>query len=112
SLPTDAPLLYQPDAGIVHADAAWQAFVASARAHGAEVQEGRRVVRVEVADHGVRVQTDSGSIDARLAVVTAGAWARGLLARAGIDLPVVATRETAAYFRLDGPWPPILVQWE
>jgi sarcosine oxidase len=38
-------------------------------------------------------------------VVTAGPWARGLLAGAGIDLPVVETCETVAYFRLARPVP-------
>jgi len=48
---------------------------------------------------------------AAVAVVTAGAWARPLLGAAGIDLPVTPTRETAAYFRLEGSPPPVLVQW-
>ena len=38
-------------------------------------------------------------------VVCAGPWARRLLAPHGIDLPVVETRETVAYFRLEGARP-------
>ena len=38
--------------------------------------------------------------DADVVVVTAGAWARPLLARSGIELAVTPTRETLAYFRL------------
>jgi sarcosine oxidase len=112
SLPADVPVLYQADAGIVHADTAWRGFVRSARYHGAALMERTPAVRLEPFDDGVRVHTDRWSIGARVVVVTAGAWARDLLATAGIDLPVTATRETAAYFALDEPWPPTLVQWE
>ncbi len=52
------------------------------------------------AERGVRIETDGGVIQADVAVVAAGAWARPLLAPAGIDLPVTPTRETVAYFRL------------
>ena len=43
-------------------------------------------------------------------VVAAGAWARGLLAGVEIELPVVPTRETVAYFRLPDPLalPPVI----
>jgi hypothetical protein len=43
-------------------------------------------------------------------VVTAGPWVRRLLAPAGIELPVVETRETVAYFRLDGPVPSVVAE--
>ena len=112
SCPPDVPALYQPDAGIVHADTAWTGFIRSARAHGADLREGWRAERLEADGGRVRVHADGGTIEARMAVVTAGAWARSLLATAGIGLLVVATRETAAYFGLEGAWPPILVQWE
>ena len=43
-------------------------------------------------------------------MVTAGAWAPELLGTAGIDLPVVPTRETVVYLALDGAMdlPPII----
>jgi sarcosine oxidase len=50
----------------------------------------------------VRVTTDGDEIVARACVVAAGAWARPLLAEAGIELPVVPTRETVTYFDLPG----------
>jgi sarcosine oxidase len=111
SLPADVPVLYQADAGIVHADTAWRGFVRSATNHGAHVMEGTPAVRLELSGDSVRVHTDGSSVTARVAVVTAGGWARELLTTARIDLPVTATRETAAYFALDEPWPPTLVQW-
>jgi glycine/D-amino acid oxidase-like deaminating enzyme len=64
---------------------------------GAELVEGRRVERLEELGEDV-------------VVVTAGAWAKALLAAAGIDLPVRATSETLCYYRLatDRPVPSIV----
>lgn len=87
--------VWQPDAGVVMAERAMRAFAA-----GPAIREETRVTEIAPAAEGVRVETDGGPIEAAIAVVAAGAWARGLLAGAGIDLPVVATRETVAYFRL------------
>jgi sarcosine oxidase len=112
ALPPEAPALFQPDAGIVHADVAIRAFIESARAAGAELRAGTRVTRLTAEGDAVVIETEAYALQARIAVVTAGAWARSLLATTGIDLPVVPTRETAAYFGLDEPWPPVLVQWE
>lgn len=107
------PVLFQPDAGFVRADRAWRAFVAGARARGAELREGVRVVGIDPEGDGVRLATMAGEVRARAAVVTAGPWARSLLATAGIDLRVIPTRETVAYFRLSGAASlPALVEWD
>jgi sarcosine oxidase len=87
--------VFQPDAGVVLADRAMDAFRA-----GLDVREETRVLSLFPSDEGIRVETDRGSIDASIAVVAAGAWAGPLLAGSDIDLPVVPTRETVAYFRL------------
>jgi sarcosine oxidase len=89
--------VWQPDAGVVLADRAVRAFAA-----GLDVREETRVTAVVPAGGRVRIETAGGDFDAETAVVTSGAWARPLLAGAGVELPVVATRETVAYFRLDG----------
>lgn len=110
-LPGDADVLFQPDAGIVRAHDAWNALVASAVDAGCLVEQHTRVHGLEVHDAGVQVTTDAGRIQAAVAVVTAGAWARPLLRSAGIHLDVVASRETVAYFRL--PEPPVsVVEWD
>lgn len=106
----DEPFLFQPEGGIVGADAAWRAFVASAVARGAELAEETRVLAIRPGDDGVEIDTEGGGYRARAAVITAGAWARDLLAPAGYDLPVRPTRETVAYFRLDRPVPTLL-EW-
>ena len=95
--PAGTAAVFQADAGIVLAAKARHAFLESARAHGARLLEGRKVARLDELDEDV-------------IVVTAGPWAKELLAPAGIDLAVVATSETVCYFRLeaDSPVPSIV----
>jgi sarcosine oxidase len=106
----DEPALYQPDAGVIAADRAVAAFVRSAAAAGAEVNEGVTVVDMQPSGNHVEVGTSDGAVRARKVVVTAGAWAARLLAGAGIDLALRPTRETVGYFRLDAV-PPTFVDW-
>ncbi|MBA3552769.1 MAG: N-methyl-L-tryptophan oxidase [Actinobacteria bacterium] len=112
SFPPGDRVLFQPDAGIVAAERAVRAFLAGARASGARVEERARVGGLRV--DGNRVELDLGgrAVEAEVAVVTAGAWARGLLAGAGIDLPTSPSRETVAYFDVGGAdtLPPV-VDW-
>ena len=89
---TDANVLFQPDAGVVYADRALRAF-----ARGLEIRAGRRIESLD-------------DLHEPVVVVAAGPWARRLLEPAGIDLPVVETRETVAYFRLDGPVPSVVAE--
>jgi sarcosine oxidase len=109
---TAAPALFQPDGGIVAADDAVGAFVAVATAGGATLLEGTTVRSVSERGGKAEVRTDADVYLARVAVMTAGAWASKLLAGAGIDLPTRPTRETVAYFRLDGAAAvPTVVDW-
>jgi sarcosine oxidase len=85
--------LFQPEAGIVRADRAWQAFADRARAHGADIRDQVRIESLE-------------DLDARVIVLTAGPW----VTRFFPDLPVKVTRETVAYFRRDGDPLPSVVQ--
>jgi len=90
-------VLFQPEAGIVRADLAWQAFLDAAVSRGAKLREGSRVESL-------------AELDADAIVVTAGPWAGRLLASEGIELPVRITRETVAYFRREGQPLPSVVQ--
>lgn len=85
AVPEGWTALLQPEAGIVRADLAQRAFLDSALAHGAQLQEETRVESLD-------------DLDAEVVVVTAGAWVRRLLP----DVPVRPTRETLAYFRREG----------
>ena len=85
--------LFQPEAGIVRADVAHRTFVERALAHGARLEEHRRVESLD-------------ELDAAAVIVTAGPWVRKLIA----DVPVRPTRETLGYFRRDGEPLPSVVQ--
>ena len=85
-------VLFQPDAGVVYSDRALTAF-----ARGLDVREHHRVESLD-------------DVEEKVVVVTAGPWARRLLEPHGIDLPVVETRETIAYFRLEGRVPSVVAE--
>jgi sarcosine oxidase len=93
AVPDGLSAIYQPEAGILRADLAQRALLESARRHGARIVERTRIASLD--------EIEAGAI-----VVAAGAWARPLLAGAGIELPVVVTRETVAYFRFESERPP------
>ncbi|MGB2952576.1 MAG: FAD-dependent oxidoreductase [Gaiellaceae bacterium] len=92
SVPPGWKALLQPEAGFVRADRALAALRAGAERAGARIEQESRLAALD-------------ELDADVVVVTAGAWARELLAAAGIELPVKVTRETVAYFRLDRETP-------
>lgn len=112
SFPSDTPMVHQPDAGVLAADRAWAALVASAQRHGAELREGVRVTELAPVGNGVEIRTEDGAYRPRVAVVTAGAWARELLGGVGVELATRPSRETIAYFSApDGLALPALVEW-
>ncbi len=84
--------LFQPEGGIVRADLAHRAFVDSAVAHGARLEEEIRVQSLD-------------EVPGDVLVVTAGPWVTKLVP----DLPLRTTRETVAYFRRgDEPLPSVV----
>ena len=94
--------VFQEDGGILLADRAHAALLAEAAGNDVEIREHAAVRSLALERRGVRVQLDVDEIRARSVVVTAGAWAPGLLAGVGIGLPVVPTRETVVYLALPG----------
>jgi sarcosine oxidase len=92
-VPEGLQAVLQRHGGYVRADRALEAF-----AQGLRVLPETKVVSLDPLD------TSAGRIEAQAVVVTAGPWAKELLAGI-VDLPVVATRETVAYFRLDSEKP-------
>jgi sarcosine oxidase len=86
--------LFQADGGIVRADGALAAL-----ADGLDLQEHVRVRAVDEQADGVV----AGEVRARVVVVTAGAWAPGLV---GVD--ATPTAETVSYFDLGRPVPSLI----
>lgn len=107
----DEDAVFQPDAGMIYADRALNAFIQVARDGGAQVKERSPVEALE--QHGDRVRLVSGRarVEAAACVVTAGAWAQPLLATAGIELDVKPTRETVVYYRNARALQPTFVDW-
>jgi sarcosine oxidase len=104
------PALYQPDGGTTLADRAYQVLLAAAVDAGAVFLDHLRVTGIDPLNGAVRIRTEADEYTARACVVAAGAWARGLLAGADVDLPVIPTRETVTYFSLPDPLslPPVI----
>jgi sarcosine oxidase len=96
---TDASGLFQRDGGIVRADLALEALRDGAIAAGAQLREGTRAGSVEEAGEAVA----AGGVRAKVAVVTAGAWAPALV---GVD--ATPTRETTSYFSGEEPLPSVI----
>src|SRR3954452_13832729 len=70
----EGPVLWQPDAGRVDADATVRALHQRAAALGADVTTGERVHEVNVTSEGVEVVTSDRTLVGDVAVVAAGAW--------------------------------------
>ncbi len=93
--------------GIVHAD---RALAACSRR--IPVESGVRVLALRAGEDGVSIETSTGTIQAALAVVAAGAWATPLLADAGIELDTNVSQETVTYFDLPGSHTlPSVIDW-
>ncbi len=96
-LPGDWTVVFQPQAGIVRADAAMRLHMAGARTAGAEVRERTVVEAIEPAGDGVRVRLADGEvIAAGSAVVTAGPWIGELVPELASALRM--TRQPVGWF--------------
>lgn len=104
-------VLFQPDSGIIYADASIASFVTSAIDADAEVHEDRQVIGIELKNSSVAVSTPGGDFEGDSIVVTAGPWAQKVLGPLGIELPVRPTRETIAFFATENKTLPTLVEW-
>ena len=102
-LPADADMAFQPQGGVVRAAPTVIAQARLASEAGATMRTETTVSDIAVrGDGGVGVHTDTGDVVAApVAVVAAGAWARPLLATAGIEISLAPNLEQSTYFTLD-----------
>ena len=102
--------VFQADGGFFHADSAYRALLDDAVRLGVEVRDRTPIRTLSHRDGKVRLDLDDAHIDARVVVVTAGAWAASLLTAAGITLDVMPTRETVVYIEVPGAdrLPPVI----
>jgi sarcosine oxidase len=94
----DGPVLFQPDAGRVNADATVSALQRRAAAHGATVRFEEPVTAIEPSADGVVVRTESDAYRAPVVVVACGAWASLTIGSLVTLPPLEVTREQVLYF--------------
>jgi sarcosine oxidase len=100
-LPEELELVYQRDGGFVVPERCILAHVAEARARGAVVRTGERVLAWSAGENGVRVRTDRGEVEADRLVLTAGAYSQEV-ARLAPGM-VVAQRQVLAWLEPTRP---------
>jgi len=93
---------YEPEAGYADGYATAAGFAAAARRLGVEIREGTRAERLVIEAGTVRgVETTRGMVEAGTVLVAAGAHTPGLMATAGITVPIQASRQQVV--QLDPP---------
>ena len=93
-------VLFQRQAGTVLADVGLQALMQVAETAGVRYLAPERVIRLEQGAT-VKVHTDRRSFEGKQVVVAAGPWAKDLLDRAGLELPLAPAVAQVTF--LDAP---------
>ncbi|HYC37862.1 MAG TPA: N-methyl-L-tryptophan oxidase [Usitatibacter sp.] len=105
---------YEPDAGFLRPEACIRAQLDLARAGGAELHSGERVLSFEERGEGVVVKTDRGEYRAAQLVLCAGAWIMQLLAESLSQLFTI-TRQVLYWYDVDAAYaqfaPPRFPVW-
>jgi sarcosine oxidase len=108
----DAEIFLQEDGGVCMAERTVQAQARLSAEGGATILQNTKVKRVTTDGDVVEVNTEGATFRAPVAVIAAGPWAGGILADAGLPLPLVPSFEQVTYFALDVPLPlPTLIDW-
>lgn len=79
NVPAELDIVFEPDAGFLHAERCVTAHLAEAVRCGATLLQEQRVLQLQCSPSAVTVVTPSGRWSAAAAVVTAGAWTGQLL---------------------------------
>ena len=107
-------MLFQPGSGVCLAGRTVAALQRLAARDGAGIRMAAPVLGIEPGGDQVLLRTAAGAVTARVAVVTAGPWAQGLLAGTLPQVPrLTATVQQVRYFAPragTGPWP-TLIEW-
>ena len=92
--------------GFIDPLAVMRGFTEKALAKGARIEFDSVVTGIETQAGSVTsIETEKGRVDCDATVLCAGAWAKGLAATAGIDLPVEPLRRQIVWTRSDSPLP-------
>ena len=88
-IPPDFAAVFEANAGYLRVEDCIRSHVDQALLRGASLRIGGEVRSWKPHGDAIRLQLDDGEIDAARLIVTAGAWARDLLADVGVPLEVV-----------------------
>jgi monomeric sarcosine oxidase len=88
-IPPDFAAVFEANAGYLRVEDCVRTHVDQALLHGATLRIGGEVRVWKPQGDAIRLEFDDGQIEAARLVVTAGAWARELLADLGLGLDVV-----------------------
>jgi sarcosine oxidase len=88
--------ILDPEGGIAAPERCVLAHAAAARARGATIHEGERVLSVKTDRHGVRIETDRDRYSAEMVVITQGPWlTQGLVS---CPVPLRVERQVQLWF--------------
>ncbi|HJQ42450.1 MAG TPA: FAD-dependent oxidoreductase [Jatrophihabitantaceae bacterium] len=109
----EGDVVFHPQAGTMDASRAVEAFLAGAKAHGAQLAFSAPVQAIVPSDDHVQVELDSGGhVAGRVVVVAAGGWVDPLLGDLVALPPLRVVRNEIQHFpRLDPdapPWPSVI----
>jgi sarcosine oxidase subunit beta len=89
---------FSPGDGHVTPEAAVQGYAGAARRHGARIETGCEVVDIALRGGEIaEVVTSRGAVATESVVCAAGAWAGGVAALAGVELPVTPVRRQVLF---------------
>ncbi|WP_421725568.1 N-methyl-L-tryptophan oxidase [Bauldia sp.] len=100
-LPDSAEAVFEADAGFLFVERSVCAYLRLAQTHGAELVTGASVTGWRPDGDGFVVETTDRSYRADRLVITAGAWARDLLA--DLAIPLLVRRKHLHWYACDDP---------
>ncbi|MGV3489625.1 MAG: N-methyl-L-tryptophan oxidase [Tuberibacillus sp.] len=87
---------FEPNSGVLFSEACIKGYRELALKHGAELKINSPVEAITYDEHGVIVQSRTGTYHANKLIVAAGAWTQKLLS--SLNLPLKPTRKVFAWF--------------
>jgi sarcosine oxidase len=91
--------LYHPDTGYLRASRCVLAHTRLAQTRGATLIDQTPVTSIRPSENGVTVQTATETYTASRLVLTAGSWAKALLAQQGLNIPLEVMPMQLAFFQ-------------
>ena len=99
----DMLIIYQADSGILSASKCVWAHIRLAEQYGADIRANMPITAISPQAGGVEVKTATEVFTAAKLVITAGSWAKSVLATLGLNLPLIPLQCQEIYFETDHP---------